>query len=51
VVVSEIVHRKDTGDIKNRYAVTTVIKRVDVPSILFFLGILMAVNALTMSDI
>lgn len=46
-VVSEIVHRKDKGDIKQRYAVTTVIKRVDVASILFFLGILMAVNALT----
>ncbi|MDD4580822.1 MAG: sodium:proton antiporter NhaD [Bacteroidales bacterium] len=46
-VISEIVHRKDKGDIKQRYAVTTVIKRVDVASILFFLGILMAVNALT----
>ncbi len=46
-VVSEIVHRKDHNEIKHRYAVTTVIKKVDVPSILFFLGILMAVNALT----
>ena len=46
-VVSEIVHRKDPSEIKHRYAVTTVIKKVDVPSILFFLGILMAVNALT----
>lgn len=45
-ITSEIVHRKDTEDMKDKFAISNVITRIDVPSILFFLGILLAVNAL-----
>lgn len=39
-------HRKHELDEKEKLTVTRVIKNVDVPTILFFLGILMAVDAL-----
>ncbi|MDY0014928.1 MAG: sodium:proton antiporter NhaD [Bacteroidales bacterium] len=45
-VASEIVHRKDCEEDKSKYGISNVIKKIDVPSILFFLGILIAVNAL-----
>lgn len=45
-VLSEIVHRHADEDEKSKYSINTVITKVDVPSILFFLGILLAVNAL-----
>ncbi len=45
-VLSEIVHRHADEEEKSKYSINSVITRVDVPSILFFLGILLAVNAL-----
>lgn len=45
-ILSDIVHRHDEEDIKAQYSITAVISRIDLPSILFFLGILLAVNAL-----
>ncbi|MCS7005012.1 MAG: sodium:proton antiporter NhaD [Cytophagales bacterium] len=42
----EIIHRKDKSEIKRSLSVLNVIRRVDVPSVLFFLGILMAVSCL-----
>ena len=45
-VTSEIIHRSTRESFNEKYAITNVITRVDVPSILFFLGILLAVNAL-----
>lgn len=45
-MTSEIVHRSTRESFNEKYAITNVITRVDVPSILFFLGILLAVNAL-----
>lgn len=45
-VTSEIIHRKKSDKEKSKYAITTIITKIDMPSILFFLGILMAVNAL-----
>ncbi|MBQ7550227.1 MAG: sodium:proton antiporter NhaD [Bacteroidales bacterium] len=45
-ILSEIVHRHDEEDVKAKYAISSVISRIDMPSILFFLGILLAVNAL-----
>ena len=45
-VISEIIHRKDDPEKRREYAITTILTKVDTPSILFFLGILMAVNAL-----
>jgi Na+/H+ antiporter NhaD/arsenite permease-like protein len=45
-LLSEIVHRDATETERSRYSITTIITRVDVPSIMFFLGILLAINAL-----
>ena len=44
-VTSEIVHRRSEED-NEKFSINNIISRVDVPSILFFLGILLAVNAL-----
>lgn len=44
-MTSEIVHRRNTED-DEKFSINNIISRVDVPSILFFLGILLAVNAL-----
>nr|WP_321356591.1 sodium:proton antiporter NhaD [uncultured Draconibacterium sp.] len=45
-VVGEIVHKDKPKEIKDKLKVTAVIQRVDVPTVLFFLGILSAVAAL-----
>lgn len=45
-MLSEIIHRNDEGAEKSQYSIFAVISRIDLPSILFFLGILLAVNAL-----
>ncbi|HCY41078.1 MAG TPA: sodium:proton antiporter [Prolixibacteraceae bacterium] len=45
-VVSEILHRNKPDEIKNRLKITAVLKKVDTPTVLFFLGILSAVAAL-----
>lgn len=45
-ITSEIIHRNKSHDEKKQYDIVTVLKKVDVPSILFFLGILIAVGAL-----
>ena len=44
-VLSEIVHRNQEAHSK-KYSILSIISRIDLPSILFFLGILLAVNAL-----
>lgn len=45
-VVSEIMHRNKPDEIKNRLKITAVLRKVDTPTVLFFLGILSAVAAL-----
>jgi len=45
-VVSEIIHKDKDPEIKHKLRVTAVLKKVDVPTVLFFLGILSAVAAL-----
>lgn len=45
-VVTEIIHRNKPYAERRELAVASVLKRVDTPSILFFLGILMAVASL-----
>jgi Na+/H+ antiporter NhaD/arsenite permease-like protein len=45
-IVSEIIISKKDEEIRNRFRITTILKRVDTPTILFFLGILSAVAAL-----
>jgi len=45
-VVSEIIHKDKNDEIKHKLRVTAVLRKIDVPTILFFLGILSAVAAL-----
>lgn len=45
-VVSEIMHRNKPHHIKKQLKVVAILRRVDVPTVLFFLGILSAVAAL-----
>lgn len=45
-ILSEVIHRKDPKEVKTKYSITGVLTRVDMSTILFFLGILMAVQAL-----
>jgi len=45
-VVGEIIHRNKPREIKDRLKVINILRRVDVPTVLFFLGILSAVAAL-----
>jgi NhaD family Na+/H+ antiporter len=45
-VISEIIHKdKDESD-KNAYSVLHALRKIDMPSVLFFLGILVAISAL-----
>ena len=45
-VTTEIIHRKKSVETKARLSVTRTLQRIDTPSILFFLGILLAVSSL-----
>jgi Na+/H+ antiporter NhaD/arsenite permease-like protein len=45
-ILTEILHRKKQDDHKKSLSIAGIIQRIDTPSILFFLGILMAVAAL-----
>lgn len=43
---TDLVHKSQNNEIRQRYSIANIIRRVDTPSILFFLGILLAVAAL-----
>lgn len=45
-VVTEIMHKNKESEFKTRLNVTGILKKVDVPTVLFFLGILSAVASL-----
>ena len=45
-IITEIMHKKSDNNEKSNLYVTSILKRVDVPTVLFFLGILSAVAAL-----
>jgi Na+/H+ antiporter NhaD/arsenite permease-like protein len=49
-VTVELLHKKENAD-ESRYSVTGTLQRIDLPSILFFLGILMSIAALESSGI
>ncbi|MBP6414169.1 MAG: sodium:proton antiporter NhaD [Bacteroidia bacterium] len=50
-ILVEIVHRKKESEYKVQYSVARALQRIDVPSILFFLGILLAVSSLEAADV
>ena len=45
-VVTEIIHKKKNDADKDVYSVVHALRKADVPSVLFFLGILVAISAL-----
>jgi len=45
-VVSEVIHRNKPDEVKGKLKITAVLRKVDTPTVLFFLGILSAVAAL-----
>ena len=45
-VVSSLIHLGKNPELRYRYSVTSALKKIDTGSILFFLGILLAVGAL-----
>jgi Na+/H+ antiporter NhaD/arsenite permease-like protein len=45
-IATEIIHSRKIYDEKARYSVLSALRRIDMPSVLFFLGILLAVAAL-----
>lgn len=47
--VTELIHRRKTPDHKHEFSVSYMLHRIDTPSILFFLGILLAVGSLDAS--
>jgi Na+/H+ antiporter NhaD/arsenite permease-like protein len=47
--ITEFIHLDDSPEVKKQFSVATMLHRVDTPSILFFLGILLAVGALDTS--
>lgn len=50
-IVTEIIHRKTDQEIKSKYSVMTAIQKTDVKSILFFLGILIAIKPLELTGV
>lgn len=44
-IVIEIIHRKKHENIRNTFTVAYAIKRIDLPSVLFFAGILLSISA------
>lgn len=46
-ITTEIMHKTKEGDDKRRLTVVGILRKVDVPTIFFFLGILMAVASLS----
>lgn len=45
-IATEIVHRKKPREVRQQLSVAATIQRIDTPSILFFMGILLAVAAM-----
>lgn len=46
---TELLHRSKELEVKRGFSVSNILRRIDTPSILFFLGILLAVSALDTS--
>ena len=50
-IVTEFIHRKKNQELKERFSITSAIQKTDVKSILFFLGILLAIKPLELTGI
>ncbi|MFI5263168.1 MAG: sodium:proton antiporter NhaD [Candidatus Kapaibacterium sp.] len=45
-IITSVIHYKKLPEEKDKYSVSYAVQKIDIPSILFFLGILLAVSAL-----
>ncbi len=45
-VISEIIHKDKDESVKSTYSVLHALRKIDMPSVLFFLGILISISAL-----
>ena len=50
-VIVELLHRDETDEARQAFSVTSALRKIDLPSVLFFLGILVAISALESSGI
>jgi Na+/H+ antiporter NhaD/arsenite permease-like protein len=50
-IVTEFIHRKKNQELKERFSITNAIQKTDVKSILFFLGILLAIKPLEITGV
>jgi Na+/H+ antiporter NhaD/arsenite permease-like protein len=50
-IVTEFIHRKKNQELKERFSITNAIQKTDVKSILFFLGILLAIKPLELTGV
>jgi Na+/H+ antiporter NhaD/arsenite permease-like protein len=50
-LIAELIHSKKDEEEKRKYSVSQVLKKIEIPSILFFLGILLAISALEISGV
>lgn len=49
--LNEILHRREDDEKRSRFSVVSALQRADMPSMLFFTGILLAVSTLTYSGV
>lgn len=50
-VITTVIHKDKDGELAHKYTVSKALQKVDTPSVLFFLGILLAVAALQSTGI
>ncbi len=50
-IIIERIHRRKEEEYRKKYTVANALRRIDTPSILFFLGILLAISALESSHL
>jgi Na+/H+ antiporter NhaD/arsenite permease-like protein len=49
--LTEIMHKNKNEEVKNAFSVVAALRRLNIPTILFFLGILLAVSAMSSSGL
>jgi Na+/H+ antiporter NhaD/arsenite permease-like protein len=50
-ILTELIHRKKEHDVRHSFSVARALQRIDMPSILFFLGILICISALDVTGL
>lgn len=50
-IITELLHRKSESEVREKFSVVNAIKKTDVKSVLFFLGILLAIKPLELTGV